>query len=62
MFVLPVPLGWKIAVFFLFLLLPAVISAVHPPVLDVTVPNGVASFSFTSQKVADKLGGLNKTW
>lgn len=59
-FVLPVSLDWKIAVFVLFLILPGIVSVVYPPALDVSISKGAATFSFTSQKVADEFKSVNK--
>ena len=58
-FVLPVSLGWKIAAFVFFLILPGIVSVVYPPALDVTISKGAATFSFTSQKVADEFKSVN---
>lgn len=52
-FTLPVSIGWKIAVFFVFLILPVALSIVLPPAFDVTISKGVASFYFRSRQVAD---------
>lgn len=53
-FALPVSLGWKIAVFVFFLILPSIVSVAYPPALNVTISKGIATFSFTSRKVADE--------
>lgn len=53
-FVLPVSLGWKIAVFVFFLTLPGIVSVAYPPALNVTISKGIATFSFTSRKAADE--------
>ncbi|GAB4150215.1 MAG: hypothetical protein Fur0021_12390 [Candidatus Promineifilaceae bacterium] len=59
-FALPVSIGWKAAVFLVFLILPAIVSIAYPPAFDATITNSKTTLHFTAKKAADAVRQANK--
>ncbi|HRK27274.1 MAG TPA: hypothetical protein PK239_08295 [Chitinophagales bacterium] len=59
-FALPVTIGWKIAVFLFFFLLPVIIAVVMPPALDITFSKHSVTLHFALSDVAKAFALANQ--